>query len=383
MRDTRASAPTGSIEFRPSPTLTFFAKGRACRWLLASAVALTALGGGYLVFAGKTARGPAAAQAAPALTVTLATPKPVIWPDVVSASGAIAPWQEASIGAQISGYQLVEVAADVGDHVRRGQALARLSPALLRAEEAQLLARQEQAEANSRRARSLQASGGVSDQDVLAAETEAKTASALLAAKRLELRYTVVLAPDDGVVTARPATLGAVVSAGQELFRMIRQDRLEWRGELTAPQLKAVTLGQRVTLNLPDGSQASAKVRQTAPTMDAQSRLAVIYADITPGNRARAGMYVSGEIVAGRSPGLAVPAESLVIRDGRSFVMVVDEGLRPPTVRRRAVKPGRRNQGLVEIMDGLVGHERLVVRGAGFVDDGDIVRVARAQGGAQ
>lgn len=104
----------------------------------------------------------------------------------------------------------------------------------------------------------------LSDQEALQFSTEARTATALLAGKRLELRYTAILAPDDGVISARTATLGAVVPAGQELFRMIRKNRLEWRGELTAPQLRDVAKGQRIALRLPDGSDASAVVLRTA-----------------------------------------------------------------------------------------------------------------------
>lgn len=377
MRDSRAGAPRHGVGSRPLSTR------RARGWPVASAILLAALVGGYLIFGGKTARKPPAVEVVPALTVTVATPRRVVWPDKVSASGVVAAWQEASIGTQIGGYQLVEVKVNVGDQVRRGQVLARLDPALLRAEETQLLARYEQAKANSQRALALRNSGGISDQEVLAAETDAKAATAVLAAKRLELGYTAVVAPDDGVITARAATLGAVASPGQELFRMIRQNRLEWRGELTAPQLKAVAAGQKIDLKLPDGSPASAAVRQIAPAMDAQSRLALAYADIAPGSRARAGMYVSGDIAVGASPGLAVPAESVVIRDGRSYVMVLKAGERTPTVSVRPVRPGRRDGGLIEILDGLAGGERLVASGAGFLNEGDVVRVARRQEAGQ
>src|SRR5690606_25905749 len=119
----------------------------------------------------------------------------------------------------------------------------------------------------------------------------------LLASKRLQLRYTDVIAPDDGVISARRATLGAVCEAGEELFRLIRKGRLEWRGELTAAQLASVAKGQLVELALPDGSAAAAEVRETAPSLDARSRLGLVYADLIPGSQARAGMYANGQIV--------------------------------------------------------------------------------------
>ncbi|MDP5278721.1 efflux RND transporter periplasmic adaptor subunit [Sphingomonas sp. DG1-23] len=349
------------------------------RRVIAIAVFLAVLGiGAYLFWPQEPQTAPTAPR--PKLTVTVVTPKRVTLPQRLTASGVIAPWQEASIGTQIGSYQLIEVRVNVGDQVRRGDVLARINPALLRAEETQLLARHAQAEANDRRAKGLQANGAISDQEVLQFATEAKTASALLAAKRLELRYTLVLAPDDGVITARAATLGAVVPSGQELFRMIRKNRLEWRGELTAAQLNAVTAGQRIALALPDGSNASAVIRQTAPALDAGSRLAIVYADLVPGSRARAGMYVTGEIAFGESPALAVPAECVVIRDGRSYVMQVAGTAAAPQVVLRGVTTGRRDGDTVEILRGLGGGERLVLKGAGFLNNGDVVRIADARG---
>lgn len=340
---------------------------------------LLALGIGYMLFAG--AKPPAAPQAHPALTVSVATPRLEAWPDTLSASGVIAPWEEASIGTQIGSYQLIEVRANVGDQVRRGQLLARLNPALLQAEEAQLLARYEQARTNDRRAKALQAAGGISDQDALQSATDVKTAAALLAAKRLELRYTTIVAPDDGAISARTATLGAVVPAGQELFRLIRRNRLEWRGELTAAQLPSVARGQQIALNLPDGSSARATVRQIAPALDAQSRLAIVYADLQPGSRAKAGMYVGGEIGTGKSPALIVPAESVVIRDGHSHVVEIVGAGETPKVTLRRVMPGRRRGEAVEIVQGLAGKERLVMRGGAFLNEGDVVRLYGGQQG--
>lgn len=348
------------------------------RRLIAIAVLLAVLGiAAYLLW--PQGPQPVAAAPRPKLTVSLASPRRVTLPQRLTASGVIAPWQEASIGTQIGSYQLIDVRVNVGDRIRRGQVLARLNPALLQAEEAQLLARHEQAVANDRRARALQANGAISDQEVLQFATEAKTASALLAAKRLELRYTSVLAPDDGVITARTATLGAVVPSGQELFRMIRQNRLEWRGELTAPQLNAVAEGQRIALVLPDGSRANAVVRQVAPALDTGTRLATVYADLAPGSRARAGMYVTGEIVSGASPALVVPAACVVIRDGRSYVVQVAATGAAPQVALRSVTTGRRDGERVEILRGLSGRERLVLAGAGFLNDGDVVRIVGAR----
>jgi RND family efflux transporter MFP subunit len=315
-------------------------------------------------------------QRKPALTVTTATPRRVLWPVTLTASGSIAPWQEASIAAQVGGYQLVEVRVNVGDEVRRGQVLARLDSELLRAEEAQLLANDEQAIADRQRALALQSEGAISDQEVLQLVTAAKVSTALLASKRLQLRYTDVIAPDDGVISARTATLGGVFAAGEELFRLIRGGRLEWRGELTAAQLVGVVKGQLVELALPDGSSATAKVRDVAPNLDERSRLGLIYADLMPGGHARAGMYANGHVVVAQTSALTVPAETVVIRDGRTYVVKLVEQSATPDVAFQPVTLGRRRNDEVEIISGITGDETLVEAGAGFLSDGDVVRVA-------
>lgn len=355
------------------------ADGPARRRLVYSAAGATLLivaGVAVVAATREPSRAPTAAKPAAALTVTDAAARRALWPMTVEASGSIAPWHEASIGTQIGGYQLIDVRVNVGERVRRGQVLARLDPSLLNAEEAELRAGYDQAEANRQRALSLQTSGGVSDQDVLQYVTQARTAAAALAAKRLQLRYTSVVAPDDGVISARTATLGAVVPAGQEFFRLIRQGRLEWRGELTAPQLARVNSGQQITLDLPDGTQATARVRQTAPILDERSRLGIVYADIAGGSSARAGMYAHGRIELAETPAMIVPAQSVVIRDGRNYVLKLAKPAAAPRVSLQPVTTGRRRGDEVEIVRGLAEANRVVVEGAGFLNDGDVVRLA-------
>lgn len=330
----------------------------------------------------------------PALTITTYTAQRADWAATLDASGVISPWQEAVVGAQTGGLRLIDLRVNVGDVVKRGQLLARFDADMLRAEEAglkaslaQAQASAVQAETNRERAKRLAGGGGISDQDVLLRVTEADTAraqvvsvQAQLDAKRLQLRYADVLAPDDGVISTRSATLGAVASSGQELFRLIRQNRLEWRGELTAVQMAQIVVGQRIALALPDGRNTEARVRQLAPTFDAQSRLGLIYADIDTGGPARAGMYASGHIVVSQRPALVVPATSVVIRDGRSYVFTLpgqDVGVEVSAqVSAQAVTVGRRQGSEVEIVQGLVDAQRVAVQGAGFLNDGDTVRVA-------
>ena len=310
------------------------------------------------------------------MTVTSATPRSAQWSDTFEASGVIAPWQEAIVGTQIGGYRLTDVRVNVGDQVKRGQLLAVIDPDLMLADLAQLQAAWEEAEADRDRVLKLKPTGAVSEQEVLQLVTRARRAASQLEAKQLELRYTKILAPDDGAISSRTATLGAVMPVGQELFRLIRANRLEWRGELTAAQLARVKAGLRIQLSLPDGGTANATVRQIAPSLDSQSRLGIVYADVDAGTGARAGMYANGRVVLGDTPALVVPAESVVIRDGRNYVVALDGAGATPKVSLKPVTVGRRVGREVEVARGIGLDERVVVRGAGLLNDGDVVRVS-------
>jgi RND family efflux transporter MFP subunit len=374
-------------------TLTAGARRRQL-WLtvaIASAAALVGIVITWMLLSSKpSAAAPETVQALPALTVTVTTPERAQWAATLEAPGAIAPWQEASIGAQVAGVRLLEMYANVGDVVKRDQLLARYDNETLRSELAELTAGLAQAqstlneaEANRERALKMKGSGALSEQNVLQYLTQAETAraqvasvEARIASKRLQIHYTRIVAPDDGLISARSATVGAVGQVGQELFRLIRQGRLEWRGELTAQQVSQIAPGQIVELTLPDGSKASARVRQSAPAMDAQSRLAIVYADMDSGSLARAGMYADGKITLAQSAALVVPAASVAIRDGRSYVITVQGTGATPKVALQVVKVGRRQADKVEILQGLKADDRVVVQGAGFLNDGDVVRIS-------
>jgi len=363
-------------------------------WLAVAGLttALSVAGTSALIIHAPHAEAAPAPSAATALTVTGVAAERKSWPAVLEASGAIAAWQEASVAARLTGTALVDVRADVGDRVRRGQVLARFDTAMLQAEEAQLLAALAQARAaatqadvNRQRALRLKGTGGISEQDLLQYLTQADTthaqaeaAQAQLAAKRLQLRYAEVLAPDDGAIVARSATLGAVANSGQELFRLVRQNRLEWRGELGPAQLAKVAIGQTVQLKLPDGNTARARVRQIAPALDAQTRMGTVFAELEPNGPARPGMYAGGAIELARSDALVVPAAGVVIRDGRSYVVLLKGDGDAAQAALQPVSVGRRQGSEVEIVQGLSAGQRVAVQGAGFVNDGDRVRLASA-----
>ncbi|PWF48946.1 efflux RND transporter periplasmic adaptor subunit [Massilia glaciei] len=331
----------------------------------------------------------AAAAVKPALTVTTTRALPASLPVKLAANGNVSAWQEALIGSESSGLRLLEVRANVGDVVKKGQVLAVFAAESVQADVAQaraaLLEAQAtaaEASANAARARTLQSSGALSAQQIGQYMTAEQTANARIAAakatlavQQVRLNHARVLAPDHGVISSRSATVGAVPGPGTELFRMIRQGRLEWRAEVTAAELSRLTPGMAARVKAANGSELTGKVRMIAPTIDPQTRTALVYVDLptSAGQNApfKAGMFASGRFELGTTQAMTVPQQAVAVRDGFSYVFLLGADQR---VTRQKVQTGRRIDGQIEIVSGLKPAAVVVVSGAGFLNDGDMVR---------
>ena len=354
--------------------------------LCAAVLAASAMAPGE---AAEKAPGKAAGQR-PSLTVETVLPEVRELPMRIGANGNVAAWQEAVIGTEVSGLRLTEVRVNVGDVVRRGMLLAAFSAdtvqaelALQRATLAEAEASFAEAKANADRARQVQASGALSGQQVgqfLTAEATAKArvdaAHAQVQSQELRLRHTRIEAPDDGIVSSRTATVGAVAAPGQELFRLIRQGRLEWRGEVPAAQLHRVRAGQAVKVVTPAGDPVEGRVRMVGPTVDGTSRNALVYVDLKAApTLLRPGMFVRGEIDMGASRALTLPQSAVLLREGFTYAYRVGDDGRVVQLK---IDTGRREGDRIEVLRGLAEGVRVVRSGVAFLADGDLVRIVDA-----
>jgi len=336
----------------------------------------------------------AVTAAKPTLAVSLTRPQRVVLPLTLSASGNISAWQEASIGNETNALRLEQVLVNVGDVVKRGQLLASFAADTVRSELAQSRAAVAEAEAllteatdDVKRAAELQASGALSAQQIQQYSTTEKTARARLQSaqaslhsQQLRLEQTRVLAPDNGIISARDATVGAVLPPGQQLFRLIRGGRLEWRAEVSAQDLPKLQPGQTVYVTPVGGETITGSLRMVAPVVDTQSRNALVYVDLPLNRSLRAGSFARGRFELGTTEVLTLPQTAVLLRDGFSYVMQVGEDGR---VIQTKVSTGRRTADLVEISGGITAADQVVVTGGAFLGDGDLVQIVPPRQGAQ
>ncbi|HYG05770.1 MAG TPA: efflux RND transporter periplasmic adaptor subunit [Stenotrophomonas sp.] len=325
-----------------------------------------------------------AAQAS-ALAVSLTTAQMQPMARTVLVSGPVSAYEEMQLGVELSGQRVTALNVDVGQWVKQGQVLLELDHRTLDSELAQAEASlrqaqtaQELAALNYDRGARLAAEKliSASSLDELRAtrvDAEAQTANARARrdASRLQRDFAQLRAPADGVVSKRLVQPGQVVAAGTELLRLIRDGRLEWRAELVEDQLAGVKVGNTVELPY-NGQVIQGRIRAVSPGVDAQTRTGTIYADLPEPGPLKPGVYVEGRIVTGAGQALTIPSAAIVQRDGHSYVFTVDAN---NTAQRRRVRSGQVVEGRTEIVEGLKAGDRVVVEGAGFLGEGDRVRV--------
>jgi HlyD family secretion protein len=358
---------------------------------------------------------PAVVQTPPSIRVTRAERRELV--ETLSVTGTILPREEAVAGTDLNGLTVTALNADEGDTVRKGDVLAVLDRSTLDTQLAQMQASRAQAEANIaqmsaqigdaevgvsqakdalERAKALQAKGVATQAQLdnarhafdsanakLVSAQKALTASeaqlAVIDAQQenvlLQIEKTEVRAPADGLVLARDATLGGVVSAGSgPLFRIAIDSEFELEATVAETALPKLSTGMRAEVSLAGSDKSiGGKIRRISPEIDQKSRLGSIRITLDAGSEARTGSFARGEVETRRSDAVAVPASAVIFRGQEAFLQLVSDG-KIATV---PVTLGVRDGGFVEIVSGIEEDQEVVSRAGTFVADGDLVTPVR------
>jgi RND family efflux transporter MFP subunit len=332
--------------------------------------------------------------AKPALTVTATSVQLQSMPRRVDVSGTVAAWREVPVGAETGGLEAVAVLADEGGYVRQGQVLVKLNDKVLRAQLKQQDAAVASAQAVlARDTAALKRAQTLADQGWMArssldtalanqrtAEAQLQTAQAARGETLARLEQTEIRAPVNGLIAARSVVQGQIVAAGTELFRIVRDGRIELNGQVPEADLPFVRPGMNARVTGEQGREAAGVVRLVTPQVDPQTRLGLARialpasSGLLPGNFARASIDV------GAQPAVVAPQAAVVFREGRPGVYVLDARSR---VHFAPVRTGARTGELVELVSGVEPGKRVVVQGAGFLGDNDLVSVGAAAGGGR
>lgn len=387
--------------------------------LLISGIFLSACGGGdRTAAASQKEERPGGAESLTAREVRVVRAETGNLARTVVVSGTLGADEEAEIGPKIAG-RLTTLAVDLGDHVRRGQVLARLSPTDLelrvrQAENALQQARAQlglagsartvdpadtalvkQAAANLTQARltrdrmaRLLEQQLIPQQDFDAAEAAlqvaearhqeaietARTRQALVGQRvseleiaRQALRDSTVTAPFDGMIRERLASIGDYVAVGEPVVVLVRVHPLRLRLEVPEREAAGVRVGQPVRLTVEgDPGTHEGRVARISPAIREESRTLLVEAEVpNPNGRLRPGSFAKAEIVTqADDPAVLVPTSAVVSFAGIEKLIGVADG---KAVEKR-VKTGRRAGDRVEILEGAAAGDVVVVQPGNLVD---------------
>jgi len=285
---------------------------------------------GVTVSLAGTAEQAAPAVSRPALTVRTTTLRADKWARTLAANGSIMAWQEAIISAQVQGLRISEVKVSIGDHVQQGEVLVTLDNF---------------------------------------ARTSSESGSSLPAQGR-------IVSPDSGVISAANAIVGSMLQPSEELFRLIRKGRLEWRAELTAEELMLLRKGMGVEVAVSEGRVIKGTVRAISPSVNPQTRFGYALVTLPDSAGIIAGAFASGtfDVSGGKKSLLSLPQSAVMQRGSMTYVLIVGSDNH---VHERAVTAGQRNGDRVQIKQGLTADEPVVESGGAFLTEGDVVQVVK------
>jgi RND family efflux transporter MFP subunit len=308
--------------------------------------------------------------------------------------GNVQAFTDAPIYARTSGY-LRSWSFDLGAHVKKGQRLAVIaSPEVdqqlvqAKADVATAKANSKYAETQSTRYQDLLSENAVSKQDTDNFRAQANSTSNQVAAAEANVRrlaqltgFESVVAPFDGVITARNVDLGTLIDAGaaRELFHLAADDVL--RVYVNVPQIysREMVPGQAAGLTVPEhpGRTFSGKIVRTASVIDPAFRTLLVEVDVdNHRHELFPGAYAQVHFeLASAHPTLVLPVPTLIFRSEGLRVAVVRNGqarLVPITI-------GRDDGKTVEVSEGLEPSDLVIQNPPDSIIDGETVHVVVAE----
>ena len=280
---------------------------------------------------------------------------------------------EAVVVAKVGG-ELRQLLVEEGAYVRKGQVLAKLDGERLRLEAAQTKAQLSKLERDYKRNVELQQRGlvAVSAFENLRYEVDAARAAYDLTA--LQLSYTDIRAPIDGVVAERFVKAGNTLNPNDKLFRIADLSPLVAHVHVPESELRKLRAGQVASVQVDAaGGAFQSIIQRISPVVDSNTGTFKVTLELRdPANRLKPGMFARVDIVHERRTNVVRIARSALLEDdGNQRVFVVQAGKAVS----RAVTLGLTNGPLVEVLSGVSAGDPVVVVGQGTLKDGSPVRV--------
>lgn len=285
---------------------------------------------------------------------------------------------DAEVIARVGG-QVRRVLVEEGAHVRAGQILAVLDGDPLRLQAAQAQAQLAKLERDYKRQIELNQKGLIAATAFEGTKFDLDNLRAAYQLAALQLSYTELRAPFDGIVAVRHIKVGQNLQVGAAAFRVTNPVPLKANVFVPERELRRLKPGQPASVQVDalPGRNFPARVTLVAPTIDAQTATFKVTLEVADGAaELKPGMFSRVAIVFERkADALAVPRAALLDSDGESRLFIVDGG----KARQRAVRLGLSDAGRVEILNGITPNDQVVIVGQNGLKDGNAVRIVHLE----
>lgn len=387
----------------------------------------------------KEAKVSASASVAPVLTVAVYKPQQKVVKQTLEVTGSLAAWDLLSVQPSVNGLKVMSIYTDAGQNVTKGQILVKLDDSILKAQLAASQASLENAKAQLSKARNpnrqedilreraavtqakanldnardnaerydtLYKQGAVSrierdtrqttfetsqalynqevqrlnllmagsrSEDIRIAEAAVSSVNAQIQQINVQLAQTEVKAPDSGLVSERMVHLGDVSSAATKMFSIIRNNRFELQAKAPETDLRFIKVGDTVSISSDANPnlKTSGKVRQIGPGIDPTTRQGIVKIDVAYVPGMQTGQFIKGNIVVGSAKRIIVPTKSVINTEGNPQVFVVVDSI----AHSKKIVTGVTQGNMVEVKSGLSLNDQIISDGAGFIKEGDKVKV--------
>ncbi|MFQ5487688.1 MAG: efflux RND transporter periplasmic adaptor subunit, partial [Gammaproteobacteria bacterium] len=208
------------------------------------------------------------------------------------------------------------------------------------------------------------------------AREDLRVAQANLHRVEVQFQYAKIRSPVDGVVVEKLKQAGDIATPGAPILTIENPDNIVLRTFIREDHVRSIQVGDRLTITV-DAAQLRTigTVTQVVPAGDPATHSYLVKATLEDARSVRIGMFARAEFLIGSKWGILVPAEAIVSRADLPGIYIVDED---GVAHFRMLRTGRRLDGQVEILAGLKGGERIVLRAEAPVHSGD--RIITAEG---
>jgi HlyD family secretion protein len=308
-------------------------------------------------------------------------------PTTVSIIGTVGARYDMPIGVEDAAGRVSSILVEAGDHVKRGQILARLNVSVLEPQVANLEAALEQARAEAdlataeyNRAEAVGASGALSVEETQRRKSTAATAAAKvkfaeaqLAESKAHLARADIRAPEDGIILTRNVEVGqTVLPGGDPLFRLSKGGEVEMKGQVAEQDLPLLSVGQIVNVKLTGTAKVyPGRIRLLGAVIDPATRLGMARIDLSPDPNLRPGAFARAEVTVSNAERAVLPQTAVLTDERGSYVLIVNAQNK---VERRAVRVSGIVQSGVTIAEGVAGTDKVIATAGAFLQEGELVK---------